>query len=133
MRTLLIALVLFSAAPVMAANDLRGNVTITPALLKKVSPTDTLFIFAQAARGPKMPLAIVRLQAKDLPASFTLNDSMAMAPAFRLSNFKQVNVIARVSKSGKAVPSIGDLQGIVKAVSVGTSKKIAVQINEIIK
>ena len=134
MRILLTLLILLSTSmPASAASDLKGTVTITPALAKKVSPTDTLFIYAQAIRGPRAPLAIVRLQAKDLPASFSLNDKMAMAPAFKLSNFKEVNLLARVSKSGKAIPASGDLRGIVKGVKVGSAKKIDILINEVIK
>lgn len=133
MRILVTLLVLLLATPALAANDLKGSVTIAPALAKKISPSDTLFIFAQASQGPRMPLAIVRLQAKDLPATFTLNDSMSMAPAFKLSGFKTVNVVARISKSGKATPSTGDLQGIVQGVSVGSPKPVSLQINEVIK
>jgi len=134
MRIILTLLLVLSVSlSASAASDLKGTVTITPALAKKVSPSDTLFIFAQATRGPKMPLAIVRLQAKDLPATFSLNESMAMAPAFKLSNFKEVNLVARISRSGRAVPASGDLQGIVKNVKVGTSKKTDIVINEVLK
>jgi len=134
MRIILTLLLVLSVSlSASAASDLKGTVTITPALAKKASPSDTLFIFAQATRGPKMPLAIVRLQAKDLPATFSLNESMAMAPAFKLSNFKEVNLVARISRSGRAVPASGDLQGIVKNVKVGTSKKTDIVINEVLK
>lgn len=119
--------------PVSAANDLKGTVSISPALAKMASSTDTLFIYAQAMRGPRAPLAIIRLQAKDLPAKFSLNDSMAMSPAFKLSNFQEVNLLARVSKSGKAVTAKGDLRGIVKGVKVGSSKKVHILINEVVK
>lgn len=97
-----------------------GVAKLDPKLADKVSPDDTLFIFARAAEGPRMPLAILKLQAKDLPVSFNLNDSMAMMPALALSNFKDVVVGARISKSGSATPQSGDLQGSTQVVKVGS-------------
>ncbi|HVN34022.1 MAG TPA: c-type cytochrome biogenesis protein CcmI [Casimicrobiaceae bacterium] len=105
-----------------AANaTVAGTVSLAPALAAKVAPTDTVFIFARAAEGPKMPLAILRKQVKDLPAAFTLDDSMAMAPNFALSKFPAVVVGARVSKSGNAAPQAGDLEGLSPAVKIGAS------------
>jgi cytochrome c-type biogenesis protein CcmH len=80
-----------------------------------------VFIFAQAAQGPKMPLAIVRKQVKDLPYPFSLDDSMAMSPAMKISSFPDVVVAARVSKSGNAMPQAGDLEGTSKPVKLGAS------------
>ena len=88
-----------------------GRVSLAPALAARAAPTDTVFIFARAAEGPRMPLAIVRRTVADLPISFTLDDSMAMSPQMKLSNFPLVVVGARVSKSGNAMPQPGDLQG----------------------
>jgi cytochrome c-type biogenesis protein CcmH len=86
-------------------------VTLAPALAARAAPTDTVFIFARAAEGPRMPLAIVRRTVADLPISFALDDSMAMSPQMKLSNFPLVVVGARISKSGNAMPQPGDLQG----------------------
>jgi len=109
-------------APVApAAATIAGTVNLAPALAGKVSPTDTVFIIARAAEGPKMPLAIIRKQVKDLPATFSLDDSMAMAPNFALSNFPAVVVGARVSKSGNAAAQSGDLEGWSPAVKVGAT------------
>jgi len=98
-----------------------GTVSLSQALAGKVSPDDTVFIFAKAAQGPKMPLAIVRKQVKDLPYRFELTDAMAMAPQFKLSGFAEVVVGARVSRSGDAMPQPGDWSGQSRPVKVGTS------------
>ncbi len=76
-----------------------------------------------------MPLAIVRKQVKDLPVTVTLDDSMAMMPAMKLSNFEQVDIGARISKSGNAMPESGDLQGIVSPIATQSSETIQVTIN----
>jgi cytochrome c-type biogenesis protein CcmH len=98
-----------------------GTVKITPDLAKKVALTDTLFIFARSAQqgGPRMPLAVMRVEAKELPKQFELTDAMAMAPNFRLSDFPEVIIEARVSKSGNAQSQPGDLLGMSKPVRPG--------------
>ena len=58
-----------------------------------------------------MPLAVLRRRARELPAQFALDDSMAMAPGMELSAHSRVVVTARVSKSGGVTPQPGDLQG----------------------
>jgi len=98
-----------------------GTVTLSEALKSKADPNDTLFVLARAAQGPKMPLAILRKQVKDLPLDFSLDDSMAMAPEMKMSNFDQIIVVARISKSGNAMPQPGDLQGMSKPLALGSS------------
>ncbi len=107
-------------AAATGAAHVAGSVSLSPSLAAKVSPTDTVFIFARAAEGPRMPLAILRRTVADLPIPFTLDDAMAMSPAMKLSNFPVVVVGARVSKSGNALPSPGDLSGQVTNVKTGT-------------
>ena len=104
------------------SHTISGIVNISPALSAKTSPGDTLYIYARAKSGPRMPLAIVRLQAKDLPAKFTLKDGMGMNPNMKLTNFPEVVISARVTKSGKAVPTSGDLQGFSEVVRIGDQK-----------
>jgi cytochrome c-type biogenesis protein CcmH len=70
-----------------------------------------VFVFARAASGPPMPLAVLRAKAADLPIQFSLNDSMAMAQGMTVSAHPKVVVTARISKSGSAKPAPGDLQG----------------------
>jgi cytochrome c-type biogenesis protein CcmH len=94
-----------------AATQLAGTVSLAAALKGRAAPDDTVFIFARASEGPPMPLAVLRKKVRDLPASFALDDSLAMAPSLRLSAFPRVVVSARISKAGNAVPQPGDLQG----------------------
>jgi len=90
----------------------RGEVKSAPGIAAQAAPTDTVFIFARAAQGPPMPLAVLRKQVRDLPVQFSLDDSMAMAPGANLSGAPQVIVGARVSKSGSPTAQPGDLQGL---------------------
>jgi cytochrome c-type biogenesis protein CcmH len=91
--------------------ELKGTVALSPKLKGQAAPDDTVFIFARAADGPPMPLAVLKKQVRDLPISFSLDDTMAMAPGTTLSSQPRVVVGARISKSGKATPQPGDLQG----------------------
>jgi len=109
------------ATPAAAGRVISGIVTLSPKLAGKVGPNDTLFIFARAASGPRMPLAILRVSASELPKTFTLDDSMAMSQAMKLSDFPQVVVSARVSKSGTATPQSGDLATTIGPVPPGTT------------
>ena len=106
-----------SPMPDDAPAQLTGTVRLSSALLKQVNPDDTVFIFARASEGPRMPLAILRASVKDLPLRFTLDDSHAMSPQTRLSQFKTVIVGARISKSGQATLESGDLIGQTSPVS----------------
>jgi cytochrome c-type biogenesis protein CcmH len=110
-----------ATAPAAASTGVRvsGRVSLSPQLAAKAAPGDTVFIFARAVEGPRMPLAIQRKTVADLPIDFTLDDSMAMSPAMKLSNFPRVVVGARISKSGNAMPSPGDLSGQLSDVKVG--------------
>ena len=106
------------------------NVTLHPALNEQANADDALFVFAQAIEGSPMPLAVVRKQVKHLPLEVTLDDSMAMMPAMRLSNFSEVRVGARISKSGNAIPQSGDLYGEVAPVSVMQGDPVQISIEK---
>ncbi len=99
-----------------AEKVLQVRVSLDSQLSTQVDPEDTVFIFARAAEGSRMPLAIVRKQVKDLPVTVTLDDSSAMSAAMRLSEFEEVSLTARISRSGNAIPTSGDLQGTVSPV-----------------
>ena len=115
-----------------ATPHLTVNVTLDPKLKDKLDSSATLFVFARAESGPPMPLAIKRLKAGELPTTVTLDDSMSMMPAMKLSRFPQVVVGARVSKSGNAMPQSGDLQALSPPIASSRSEPIALEINQVV-
>ncbi len=113
--------------------SISGVVRLDESLMLDASIDDILFVYARAADGPRMPLAIVRKTVKDLPLEFTLDDSMAMNPAMKLSNFQQVVVGARISKSGNAIPQPGDLQVVSQPMGVDGAQGLELVINEVVQ
>ena len=85
------------SADARAANSFDGN--------------DTVFVYAKALSGPRMPLAVQRLRLADLPATVVLDDSMAMMEGMQMSAFEQLEISARISRSGSAMAVSGDFIG----------------------
>lgn len=114
-----------------SAAALKVEVKLDPKLAVKVSPGDTLFVFARAIDGPSMPLAVARLHASQLPAMVTLTDAMAMSPQLKLSMFPRVQVSARISKSGDALPQTGDLEADAKPASNDSREPVELTIDHV--
>jgi cytochrome c-type biogenesis protein CcmH len=111
-----------AGAPAAAGGQsVSGTVTIEKGIAAKASPTDAVFVYARPADGSKMPIALTRGQVKDLPLKFTLDDTTSMNPQVKMSAFPEVILVARVSKSGSAMPASGDLEGLSKPVKLGSS------------
>ena len=97
-----------------------GLVEIDPSLKSKVNPDDVIMVIARAP-GARMPLAIMRARAADLPVRFVLNDALAMTPDALISTLAEVTVEVRISKSGMAKPEPGDLLSATQNVKVGAT------------
>jgi cytochrome c-type biogenesis protein CcmH len=69
-----------------------------------------------------MPVAVLRVPAGGLPLAFTLDDSLAMNPDRPLSQFPELQIEARISQSGQAMPQPGDLFGPAQTVKLGAAK-----------
>ncbi len=113
-----------------ASSAVAGKVVLDPLLKSKTSPTDTVYLFARAVQGPRMPLAVLKTTVSQLPLEFELTDAMAMSPQFNLSSATLVRVEVRVSKSGSATPSSGDLVGASLPVKPGT-RGVEVHISQV--
>lgn len=111
--TLILSFILSTS--VLSSDETKTSVTLSvsldPDLQSQLNPEHTLFIYARAAKGPRMPLAIVRLKAGELPLETQLDASMAMMPQMSLTKFHQVIFLARISASGDAMSQAGDLIG----------------------
>lgn len=95
-----------------------GKVVLGPNMAGKALP-DTLFVFAKDVAGPPMPVSIVRASRKDLPFTFRLDDSTSPMPSRKLSDIDTVVIVARLSKSGKAMAESGDLEGMSQPIKPG--------------
>ena len=100
-----------STGAAAATKSVTGSVVAATALASRIHKDDTLFVYARAENGPRMPLAIIRGSAAQLPMKFALDDSQAMSPAMKLSSANAVRIEARVSRSGNAMPQAGDIVG----------------------
>jgi cytochrome c-type biogenesis protein CcmH len=89
--------------------EVSGTVNLDTRFASRVQSDATLFIYAKAADSPGPPLAVLRTTVGAWPVSFKLDDSMAMVPSRRLSQFDRVVIEARISRSGQATPATGDL------------------------
>lgn len=107
------------------------QVQLDPAVAASATPDDIVFVFARAAGGPPMPLAVQRLQVKELPASVTLDDSMGMTPGMNLAAFPEIVVVARISKSGQATPQPGDLEGESAPLDTTQTQQVSISIDRV--
>jgi cytochrome c-type biogenesis protein CcmH len=118
-----------NASGASSGAEVSGTVSIDGRLAGRVQRDATLFIYAKAADSPGPPLAVLRTTASAWPVSFHLDDSMAMLPSRRLSQFDKVVIEARISRSGQATPSAGDLYVTSPVLHPASGQKLALVIN----
>jgi cytochrome c-type biogenesis protein CcmH len=99
----------------------------------QVNADDTVFVYARAAEGPPMPLAVKRITVAELPTEVILDDSDAMTPAFALSGFDRVIVGARISGSGNAIAQPGDIEGLSDEVVPGESGVVTITMDNVVE
>lgn len=117
----------------VTALRLEIEVDLAPALAGALTPDQTLFVFAKSAQGgPPMPLAVQRLTGVKFPLTVTLDDSMAMMPSLRLSQFDHWVVTARLTRGGAVQPQSGDLQGQLRVNKSGAAQHARVVIDQIL-
>ena len=111
-----------------ATNAITLQVSLAPAIADGLSGEETLFVFARAPGG-RMPLVIERHRVADLPLQLTLDNRDAMAGGNPLSTLSEVEVVARISRSGGVVPQSGDREGVMK-LSLPISSRMELMIDQ---
>jgi hypothetical protein len=109
--------------------EISGTVEVVSKLAPRAAAGATLFIYAKQPDAPGPPLAVLRMQAEHWPVAFTLNDANAMVPGRNLSNAQNVQIEARISKSGDALPQSGDLVGSVTSVNPRSGHAVKISID----
>lgn len=116
------------------ATVIHVRVALSPSLKARVTPDETVFVFARPAGtrgGP--PLAVHRLQVHDLPLDLTLSDQDAMIAGRSLSDFDTVELVARISKDGSPLPKAGEPSGSATWKRSDSSKSVEINIDTVVK
>lgn len=121
------------SATATAGAAITVNVRLSADLRARAEPEDTVYVFARAIDGPPMPLAVAKARVRDLPLTVTLDDQDAMMPGRNISGQDKVEVVARVSKTGRPIASPGDLQAAAQAVVVGRQKTVSLTIDKVVE
>ena len=103
-----------------ARGTITGTVELAAALASKVTGGEAVFLFARPVSGAGAPVAGLRTTVAQLPAQFTLDDSLAPLPDRGISTHETVSLAARIALSGGAEPMPGDLEGQIRSVTVGS-------------
>jgi cytochrome c-type biogenesis protein CcmH len=119
--------------PELVSASIQLQVSIAPEFRDKVTPDQTVFVFAKPVGG-RMPVAAVRLTVADLPKMITLDDSLAMTPQAKLSLQPEVEIGARISLTGQPQATAGDLESATVVVSVkDSSEAVMLSIDQIVQ
>jgi len=113
--------------------SLKVTVSISDELKGQYNDQQVVFIYAIPVSGPRMPLAAIKLTAKELPTEIVLDDSLAMTPAAKISDHQQVKLFAVISKSGSAGIKPGDLQGFVDNAELNSQTPYLLTINTVVE
>lgn len=119
--TAVVASAATQAPAAVGSAKISGKVAVGAEIAKSVGRQDTVFVFARAASGPRMPLAIQKITVAELPFKFELTEAMAMAPGMSIAKFPELVVGARISKTGNAMAQPGDWESDLVPVKAGAA------------
>ena len=121
-----------AAAPAPASPALlQVRVRLDPELAARVRLRGdaSVFVIARAPDGPPMPVAVEKHGVQELPFTASLDDGDSPMPTQRLSSMQEVEVVARLSMSGNAIPQAGDLESRPLRVKLASSEPLMLTID----
>ena len=122
-----------SAETATSGASIKVSVNISQDVREKFGASDSVFVYAKAASGPKMPLAVQKISLAELPATVLLDDSMAMMEGMNLSSFDSVIISARITKTGSAMAQAGDYIGEFRVDDVAQASQVDIEINTLVQ
>ena len=101
-----------ASAATADAGALQVKVALDPDFAARVrlDGTAQVFVIARQPGGPPMPVAVERHGVADLPFTATLDDADSPMPTLKLSQLREVELVARLSASGNAMKQDGDVE-----------------------
>src|SRR6478672_1745875 len=120
-----------AAAPTAAGSQIFVQVTLDPKIASRVGPDASVFVIARMPGGPPMPIAVERHAAGELPFTATLDDSDSPMPTGKLSAQHEVELVARVSQAGNAMPQAGDLESPPMRMALPATAPVALRIDHV--
>lgn len=122
-----------SAGAPKSSGTLHGEIALAPELAGNAAAGATLFIVAKSVDSPGPPVAVVRSTVASWPVKFDLTDANSMLPGRNLSTTHRVTVEARISPSGRAQPSPGDLQGATGVIESTSQDGLRIVIDRVLR
>ena len=120
------------SSPAASGASIVVEVSVAPELAARLKGDESLYVFARASKGPRIPLAVVRARASELPFTTTLDESQAMQPGMTIASVPEVIIGARITSSGQPTASSGDLQGFSGTLAPGSVDRVRVVIDEVV-
>lgn len=120
-------------ATATASPGITVEISLAPNLAGRVNGTETMFVYARAAEGPPMPLAVQRMGTGQFPVTVTLDESMAMMPGMSLASFPEIVVGARISQNGSGEAQPGDLEALSDPLPSDTDQPVMLVIDHIVQ
>lgn len=122
-----------TAVAASAGPGIAIKVSLAPALAAKLPANASLFVLARQTNGAPMPVAVEKHAAKDFPIEVRLDDGDSPMPTMKLSQLAQVQVLARVSASGNAIPQPGDLASAPTTARVADSGTVEIVVDRVVE